>query len=46
MSLETSVGFDGNSEIKALDFKSDFGNNGLTSPFQDGSYVLSYTRKW
>ena len=39
MSLETSVGFDGNSEIGALDFKKDFGNNGLTSPFQDGSYA-------
>ena len=39
MSLETSVGYDGNSEIGALDFKQDFGNNGLTSPFQDGSYA-------
>ena len=39
MSLETSVGYDGNSEIGALDFKNDFGNNGLTSPFQDGSYA-------
>ena len=38
MSLETSVGYDGNSEVGALDFKKDFGNNGLTSPFQDGSY--------
>tara|TARA_Y100000401_G_scaffold852_1_gene665 strand:- start:479 stop:1147 length:669 start_codon:yes stop_codon:yes gene_type:complete len=38
MSLETSVGFDGGDEIGALDFKKDFGNNGLTSPFQDGSY--------
>ena len=39
MSLETSVGYDGNSEIGALDFKQDFGNNGMTSPFQDGSYA-------
>jgi len=39
MSLETSVGYDGNSEVGALDFKKDFGNNGLTSPFQDGSYA-------
>ena len=39
MSLETTVGYDGNSEIGALDFKNDFGNNGLTSPFQDGSYA-------
>jgi len=39
MSLETSVSFDGNSEVGALDFKKDFGNNGLTSPFQDGSYA-------
>tara|TARA_R100000458_G_C8272831_1_gene247685 strand:- start:2037 stop:2705 length:669 start_codon:yes stop_codon:yes gene_type:complete len=39
MSLETSVGYDGNSEVGALDFKKDFGNNGMTSPFQDGSYA-------
>ena len=39
MNLETSVGFDGNSEIGALDFKEDFGNNGMSSPFQDGSYA-------
>jgi hypothetical protein len=39
MSLETSVSFDGNSEVGALDFKKDFGNNGLSSPFQDGSYA-------
>ena len=39
MSLETSVDFDGGQEIGALDFKSDFGNNGLQSPFQDGSYA-------
>ena len=39
MSLETSVNFDGGDEIGALDFKSDFGNNGISSPFQDGSYA-------
>ena len=39
MSLETSVGYDGNSEVGALDFKQDFGNNGMSSPFQDGSYA-------
>ena len=39
MSLETSVDFDGGQEVGALDFKSDFGNNGLQSPFQDGSYA-------
>ena len=39
MSLETSVGYDGGDEIGALDFKQDFGNNGMTSPFQDGSYA-------
>ena len=39
MSLETSVGFDGNSEIGALDFKQDFGNKGMQSPFQDCSYA-------
>ena len=39
MSLETSVSFDGNNEVGALDFKNDFGNNGMSSPFQDGSYA-------
>ena len=39
MSLETSVGYDAGDEIGALDFKQDFGNNGMTSPFQDGSYA-------
>ena len=39
MSLETSVTYDGNSEVGALDFKKDFGNNGMSSPFQDGSYA-------
>ena len=39
MSLETSVVYDGNSEVGALDFKKDFGNNGMSSPFQDGSYA-------
>jgi len=39
MSLETSVGYDGGDEIGALDFKNDFGNNGMSSPFQDGSYA-------
>ena len=39
MSLETSVSFDQGDEIGALDFKSDFGNNGISSPFQDGSYA-------
>mgnify|MGYP003115745843 FL=1 len=39
MSLESSVTFDGNSEVGALDFKRDFGNNGIQSPFQDGSYA-------
>ncbi len=39
MSLESSVSFDGNAEVGALDFKKDFGNNGLSSPFQDGSYA-------
>ena len=39
MSLETSVTYDGNSEVGALDFKQDFGNNGMSSPFQDGSYA-------
>ena len=36
MNLETSVAFDTDG---ALDFKSDFGNNGISSPFQDGSYA-------
>ncbi len=36
MNLETSVTFDSDG---ALDFKSDFGNNGISSPFQDGSYA-------
>tara|TARA_Y100000590_G_C15634550_1_gene982452 strand:- start:55 stop:702 length:648 start_codon:yes stop_codon:yes gene_type:complete len=39
MSLETSVTYDGNSEVGALDFKKDFGNQGMQSPFQDGSYA-------
>ena len=39
MNLESSVAFDGNSEIGALDFKQDFGNQGISSPFQDGSYA-------
>ena len=36
MNLETSVGFD---DDGALDFKADFGNQGIESPFQDGSYA-------
>ena len=36
MNLETSVAFDTDG---ALDFKKDFGNNGISSPFQDGSYA-------
>ena len=40
MNLETSVGFDGNAEVGALDFKEDFGNKGISSPFQDGSYAF------
>ncbi len=36
MNLETSVAFDADG---ALDFKKDFGNNGISSPFQDGSYA-------
>lgn len=36
MNLETSVGF---SQQGALDFKKDFGNQGISSPFQDGSYA-------
>ena len=39
MSLETTVAYDAGAEIGALDFKKDFGNNGLSSPFQDGSYA-------
>tara|TARA_B100000131_G_scaffold187069_1_gene180060 strand:- start:223 stop:870 length:648 start_codon:yes stop_codon:yes gene_type:complete len=39
MSLETSVTYDGNAEVGALDFKKDFGNQGMQSPFQDGSYA-------
>ena len=36
MNGETSVAFDTDG---ALDFKADFGNNGISSPFQDGSYA-------
>ena len=36
MNLETSVDFNSGG---ALDFKKDFGNNGMQSPFQDGSYA-------
>ena len=36
MNLETSVGFN---SAGAIDFKKDFGNNGMKSPFQDGSYA-------
>ena len=39
MNLETSVDFDGGQEVGALDFKKDFGNQGIESPFQDGSYA-------
>ena len=39
MSLETSVVYDAGDEIGALDFKNDFCNNGMSSPFQDGSYA-------
>ena len=39
MSLETSVVYDAGDEIGALDFKNDFGNNGMSSPFQNGSYA-------
>ena len=39
MNLETSVDFDGGQEVGALDFKKDFGNQGIKSPFQDGSYA-------
>ena len=40
MNLESSVAFDGNGEVGALDFKQDFGNQGISSPFQDGSYAF------
>ena len=40
MNLESSVAFDGNAEVGALDFKQDFGNQGISSPFQDGSYAF------
>ena len=36
MNLETTVGFN---SAGAIDFKKDFGNNGMKSPFQDGSYA-------
>ena len=36
MNLETSVGFNSGG---ALDFKADFGNQGMKSPFQDGAYA-------
>ena len=36
MNLETSVGFNAGG---SLDFKKDFGNQGIKSPFQDGSYA-------
>ena len=36
MNDETSVVFN---SAGALDFKKDFGNNGMKSPFQDGSYA-------
>tara|TARA_B100001778_G_scaffold228509_1_gene189889 strand:+ start:1656 stop:2363 length:708 start_codon:yes stop_codon:yes gene_type:complete len=36
MNTQTSVVFDTDG---ALDFKKDFGNNGISSPFQDGSYA-------
>jgi len=36
MNTSTSVVFDTDG---ALDFKKDFGNNGISSPFQDGSYA-------
>ena len=40
MNLESSVAFDGDAEVGALDFKQDFGNQGISSPFQDGSYAF------
>jgi len=36
MNTQTSVVYDVDG---ALDFKKDFGNNGISSPFQDGSYA-------
>ena len=36
MNLETSVGYDIDG---AADFKKNMGNNGITSPFQDGAYI-------
>ena len=36
MNLETSVVYDTDG---AVDFKKNFGNNGMKSPFQDGSYA-------
>ena len=36
MSLETAFGFD---EDGALSFKRDMGNQGISSPFQDGAYI-------
>ena len=36
MNLETSVGYD---EDGAADFKKNMGNNGISSPFQDGAYI-------
>ena len=36
MNLETNVSYD---EDGALDNKKNFGNNGISSPFQDGSYA-------
>ena len=36
MNTQSSVVFDTDG---ALDFKKDFGNNGISSPFQDGSYA-------
>ena len=39
MNLETSVVYDAGTEVGALDFKKNFGNSGIKSPFQDGSYA-------
>ena len=36
MSLETQVGYDVDG---AADFKKNMGNNGISSPFQDGAYI-------
>ena len=36
MNLETSVGYDVDG---AADFKKNMGNNGISSPFQDGAYI-------